>query len=96
MVTAGLQEKLPPVVAGQHGVDPTVGLECVAGTCETHRITSPTYHTVVPFSDSSATTVAAYSMSKGALRFPIDEPLPDELVEKLVTVRLRQLSVGGQ
>ena len=40
--------------------------------------------------------LAAYSMSKGALRFPIDEPLPDELVEKLVTVRLGQLSVGGQ
>jgi uncharacterized protein YdhG (YjbR/CyaY superfamily) len=32
--------------------------------------------------------LAGYSMSKGALRFPIDEPLPDELVEKLIAVRL--------
>ena len=28
--------------------------------------------------------LAGYSMSKGALRFPIDEPLPDDLVQKLV------------
>lgn len=31
-----------------------------------------------------------YSMSSGALRFPIGEPLPQELVEKLIAVRLRQ------
>jgi uncharacterized protein YdhG (YjbR/CyaY superfamily) len=35
--------------------------------------------------------LAGYSMSKGALRFPVDQPLPDSLVEKLVTARLRQL-----
>lgn len=35
--------------------------------------------------------LAGYSMSKSALRFPIDEPLPDALVHKLVTVRLGQL-----
>ena len=35
-----------------------------------------------------------YSRTKGALRFPIDEPLPDELVEKLVRVRLAQ-AFGG-
>lgn len=32
--------------------------------------------------------LAGYSMTKGSLHFPIDEPLPDELVEKLVSVRL--------
>jgi uncharacterized protein YdhG (YjbR/CyaY superfamily) len=32
----------------------------------------------------------SYSRTKSALRFPIDEPLPEELVEKLVRVRLRQ------
>ena len=36
-----------------------------------------------------------YSMSKGALRFPIDQALPDELVEKLVAVRLRHLREAG-
>ncbi len=40
--------------------------------------------------------LAGYSRSKSALRFPTDEPLPDELVAKLVTVRLRQLSGGGR
>ncbi len=35
-----------------------------------------------------------YSMSKGALRFPVDHALPDELVEKLVTTRLRHLEDG--
>jgi uncharacterized protein YdhG (YjbR/CyaY superfamily) len=34
--------------------------------------------------------LAGFSMSKGALRFPIDEPLPDLLVAKLVGVRLEQ------
>lgn len=35
--------------------------------------------------------LASYSMSNGALRFPIDEPLPETLVEKLIAVRIRQL-----
>lgn len=35
--------------------------------------------------------VAGYSTSKGTLRFAIDEPLPKELVEKLIEERLRQL-----
>lgn len=33
----------------------------------------------------------SYRKSKGALRFPIDEPLPRELVEKLIRVRISQL-----
>jgi uncharacterized protein YdhG (YjbR/CyaY superfamily) len=36
--------------------------------------------------------LAGYSMSSGALRFEIDHPLPHELVEKLIAVRLRQTS----
>ncbi len=31
-----------------------------------------------------------YSMSSGALRFAVDEPLPAPLVKKLIAVRLRQ------
>jgi uncharacterized protein YdhG (YjbR/CyaY superfamily) len=32
--------------------------------------------------------LVGYSMTKGSLHFPVDEPLPDELVEKLVALRL--------
>jgi uncharacterized protein YdhG (YjbR/CyaY superfamily) len=34
--------------------------------------------------------LAAYRKSSGALRFPIDEPLPKEIVEKLIQVRMAQ------
>ena len=37
-----------------------------------------------------AEELAGYAKSSGALRFPVDQPLPPKLVEKLVTVRLRQ------
>ena len=51
--------------------------------------------TYVPHSGSVleqlADELSAYSRSKGALRFPVDEPLPDDLVEKLIEVRLRQV-----
>ena len=35
--------------------------------------------------------LAGYETSKGSLRFAIDEPLPDDLVQALVTARLREL-----
>jgi uncharacterized protein YdhG (YjbR/CyaY superfamily) len=31
-----------------------------------------------------------YEKSSGSLHFPVDQPLPPELVEKLINVRLRQ------
>jgi len=34
--------------------------------------------------------VSQYATSDGTLRFPVDTPLPDALVEALVAVRLRQ------
>jgi uncharacterized protein YdhG (YjbR/CyaY superfamily) len=37
--------------------------------------------------------LAGYTKSTGALRFEIDRPLPQDLVEKLIAVRLRQASV---
>jgi len=37
-----------------------------------------------------AEDLAGYQKSSGALRFPVDQPLPPELVEKLIVVRLRQ------
>ncbi len=35
-----------------------------------------------------------YDWDKGTLRFPIDVPLPDDLVRRLVEVRLRQLGLS--
>ena len=35
--------------------------------------------------------LTGYTVTKGSLHFPADEPLPDRLVETLVTVRLRQI-----
>ena len=35
--------------------------------------------------------LAGYEMTKGALRFPVDQPLPDGLVDKLISVRLQQV-----
>src|ERR1022692_3038280 len=37
-----------------------------------------------------ADELAGYQKSSGSLRFPVDQPLPPELVEKLIAVRLRQ------
>jgi uncharacterized protein YdhG (YjbR/CyaY superfamily) len=42
-----------------------------------------------------ATELAGYEKSAGALRFPIDEPLPAELVTKLIAVRLEQAFPPG-
>jgi uncharacterized protein YdhG (YjbR/CyaY superfamily) len=38
--------------------------------------------------------IASYERSNGALRFPVDEPLPEPLVEKLIAVRIRQVIEG--
>ncbi|HZU13954.1 MAG TPA: DUF1801 domain-containing protein [Chloroflexota bacterium] len=38
--------------------------------------------------------VAGYGGTKSALHFPIDQPLPRPLVEKLITIRLRQINEG--
>ena len=38
--------------------------------------------------DQLGDDLVGYSMTKGSLHFPVDEPLPDELVHKLLSVRL--------
>jgi uncharacterized protein YdhG (YjbR/CyaY superfamily) len=38
--------------------------------------------------------IAGFSLSSGALRFSIGEPLPAPLVEKLIAVRLQQAFPG--
>jgi uncharacterized protein YdhG (YjbR/CyaY superfamily) len=37
-----------------------------------------------------ADELAAYQKTTGSLHFPVDQPLPAQLVERLITVRLRQ------
>ena len=49
----------------------------------------------LPFSGSVLGALAddlrEYSMTKSALHFPVDQPLPKPLVEKLIAVRLRDV-----
>jgi uncharacterized protein YdhG (YjbR/CyaY superfamily) len=42
-----------------------------------------------------ADELASYRKSTGALRFPVDRPLPASLVAKLIAVRLRQAFPTG-
>ena len=42
-----------------------------------------------------AEELAGYQKSTGSLHFAVDQPLPRELVEKLIAVRLRQAGVAG-
>ena len=35
--------------------------------------------------------IAGYDTSKGTLRFPVDEPLPPELVHRLIEIRRREI-----
>ena len=43
--------------------------------------------------DKLPAELAHYSYSTGALRFAIDEPLPKQLVQKLIEIRLEQLGL---
>jgi uncharacterized protein YdhG (YjbR/CyaY superfamily) len=49
----------------------------------------------LPFSGSVLAAVGAdltgYTTTKSALHFPVDEPLPKQLVEKLIAARRREL-----
>jgi uncharacterized protein YdhG (YjbR/CyaY superfamily) len=49
----------------------------------------------LPFSGSVLPQVAdelqSYAMTKSALHFPVDRPLPKTLVRKLIAVRLREI-----
>jgi uncharacterized protein YdhG (YjbR/CyaY superfamily) len=45
--------------------------------------------------DQLGEELVGHSMTRGSLHFGADEPLPDELVEKLISVRLRQAFGDG-
>ena len=38
--------------------------------------------------------IGKYPTSKGALRFPVDEPLPTSLIRALIETRMRQLGLS--
>ena len=52
--------------------------------------------TYLPHSGSVLSELAdeltGYQASKGALQFPVDAPLPDDLIAKLIQVRLAELN----
>lgn len=39
--------------------------------------------------------LSRYEGAKGSVRFPIDQPMPLRLIEKIVTFRLQEARVGG-
>ena len=41
--------------------------------------------------DELGEQLGGYTMTKGSLHFPIDQPLLDRLIKKLIAVRLRQI-----
>jgi uncharacterized protein YdhG (YjbR/CyaY superfamily) len=69
-----------------------VGGKAVAGFAafKEHLAYLPHSSTVFP---QLAERLAGYTFSKGSLHFPIDEPLPDDLVAELVAVRRAEASV---
>ncbi|MBV9310273.1 MAG: DUF1801 domain-containing protein [Solirubrobacterales bacterium] len=54
----------------------------------------------LPFSGSVLAELSGalkgYSMTKSALHFPVDRPLPKTLVQKLIEVRLEELGAGSR
>jgi uncharacterized protein YdhG (YjbR/CyaY superfamily) len=59
------------------------------GAFKNHLSYLPHSGSVVPALGDDA---AGYGGTKGSLHFPIDRPLPKPLVEKLIALRLRQIS----
>jgi uncharacterized protein YdhG (YjbR/CyaY superfamily) len=59
-------------------------------------ITAAARHlSVFPFSpavvDAVASDLRGHSLSKGTIRFAVDQPLPDEVIERVVTLRRAEL-----
>jgi uncharacterized protein YdhG (YjbR/CyaY superfamily) len=54
----------------------------------------------LPFSGSVLAQLAdelkGYTMTKSALHFPVDRPLPKTVVKKLIAVRLREVRPGSR
>ena len=70
-----------------------VGGKVVAGFAAFKRHLSyfPHSGSVLP---ELADELSGYTTTKGTLQFPVDQPLPAPLVEKLIAIRRRQLAAG--
>jgi uncharacterized protein YdhG (YjbR/CyaY superfamily) len=60
------------------------------GAFKNHLSYLPHSGSVLP---ALAADLAGYDATKGSLHFPVDQPLPPALVNKLVTTRLRELGL---
>jgi uncharacterized protein YdhG (YjbR/CyaY superfamily) len=60
------------------------------GAFKNHLSYLPHSGSVLP---ALAADLADYKGTKGSLHFPVDQPLPPALVNKLVTTRLRELGL---
>ena len=60
------------------------------GAFKNHLSYLPHSGSVLP---ALAADLAGYDGTKGSLHFPVDQPLPPALVNKLVTTRLRELGL---
>ena len=65
----------------------------IAGFSAAARHLSYLPHSGSVLSSMNADVLAGFTWSKGALRFAVDEPLPRELVEKLLAARRAELGL---
>lgn len=45
--------------------------------------------------DAELPEVAAYASGKGTMAFPLDQPLPWELIDRIAAIRLREVSTSA-
>lgn len=45
--------------------------------------------------DAELPAVAAYASGKGTMAFPLDQPLPWELIDQIAAIRLREVSASA-
>ncbi len=57
------------------------------------------HYSLFPWTDAMVAELgdelAPYAVGKGTLRFPADEPIPSDLVRRIVEVRLREFDGNG-
>jgi uncharacterized protein YdhG (YjbR/CyaY superfamily) len=93
VVRARLQAHLPQA---EEVISYGVPAFAVDGTAVAGYSAAKNHCSYLPMSGSvlsgMADALGGYQWSKGALRFPVDEPLPEDLIAALVRARLAQLS----
>lgn len=93
VVRARLQAQLPQA---EEVISYGVPAFAVHGTAIAGYSAAKKHCSYLPMSGSvlsgMADVLGGYQWSKGALRFPVDDPLPEELIAALVRARLAELS----